>query len=344
MNKVYTVTLTLPDGRRKYFRGKTKKEAEAKREAARLDLLRGINIGDRTTVAELASTWLETTKEGHVRDISLRNYRSQIESHIVPSLGAMRVRDVKPAHIRKMLSDMRDLSKATQRLVLQTTAAIFEMAVENELIPRSPCLRSIKPSGETPKTAEALSAEQVEQLLDAARGTDMYLFVLLGVRAGLRRGEILGLQWSDIDLDAGTLTVNRSIVNDGKVERGRVSLDLKTSAAHRTVPVPKAVAAELRAARAESRSIYVVHGRDNDRMGYDTAYAKWRRLLAKLDFDAHPHTLRHTCVTNWVKQGLDIKEVQYLAGHSSSQMTLDVYSHYLASERLEETARKIQEA
>ena len=220
---------------------------------------------------------------------------------------------------------------------------MFAVAVENDLIPKNPCVPSLRVGGRETKKVAPLTPEQEELLLDAAKGTALYLFVLLGLNAGLRRGELLGLMWSDIDFEEGTLSIKRSLAATEKHPGGEIS-STKTEASERTIPLHWSVVAELRRARAASRSVYVVPGTNGTYLSFPSLWYRWEALTKDLPFDVHPHQMRHTRITRWFEQGLDLKEIQYLAGHSTAKMTLDVYTHYQADVRIQETARKIREA
>lgn len=342
MAKQVTVTLTLPNGKRKYFRGATKREAEKKRDAARKELDAGLDISNNLTVAEFAEVWLREYKKGTVRDVSYAGYESAVRNHIVPQLGRLRVKEVVPAHIQSLMRSMSHLAKGTQSRILTTTRSFFDSAVENNLILKNPCVKSIRPRGEEADEKRPLTSAQSDMLLEKARGTKLYLFVLLGLEAGLRRGELLGLQWSDINFDYGILSVDRSIAPTEEHTAGAVNLDLKTDAAHRKIPLPWYVVDELRAARARAKSVYVIPGKNGNFMTLPALSYQWGKLVEKLNFSVHPHLMRHTRITRWFEQGLDIKEVQYLAGHSNSRMTLDIYTHYQEEARLPATAEKIR--
>jgi integrase len=343
MSKQYcTVTLTLPNGKRKYFRGATKREAEKKRDAAKVALAMGVNVGDNTTVEELSAIWLRDYKQPEVRESSFIRLETIVRVHIVPWFGRMKVRDVKPAHVKSFMRSKADLARSTQSSILQTLKAIFALAVENEIILRSPCSKSITASGEETKEKVPLTPEQSARLLEEARGTPLYYFVLIGLYAGLRRGELLGLQWQDIDFEEGTLTVQRSIAPTKANPGGELTTTLKTDAARRTIPLPWSVINELRAAKAGSKSVYVVPGPNGNHFSFSLSGYHWNRLMENLPFDAHPHLMRHTRITRWFEQGLDLKEIQYLAGHTSLDMTLGVYTHYQAETRMKQTAEKIR--
>jgi integrase len=341
-DKAYTVTLTLPDGRRKYFRGSTRKEAERKRDEAKLKLAMGVNIGDNTTVKELAAIWLRDYKKDEVRESSYLNIERVLNCHVLPELGKMKVRDVKPAHIKHLMNSKSSLAKNTQRIILNHIKALFNLAVENEMILRNPCVKSIHATGEEQKESIPLTPGQSQELLDKSKGSRIRLFVLLGLYAGLRRGELLGLQWQDIDFTQGTVSVRRSVTPTKANPNGELCATLKTDAAERTIPLPWSVIDELRAAKAASKSVYVVHGPSGGHFTFSLLTYHWNKLMKGLPFEAHPHLMRHTRITRWFEQGLDLKEIQYLAGHASLDMTLGIYTHYQAELRMKDTAEKIR--
>ena len=357
MSKVYTRTFTAPDGRRMYFRGRTVKEAEQKRDEAKMQAERGLRINDTSTVAEVAELWFDTYKKGQLHARTEETIEGILRLYILPQLGWMQLKDVRPLHIQQLMSSVRNYSKSTQSKVLQNTRAIFLMAEENGYILRSPVQKSIKAKGSTPDEKIPLTHEQSDALLEAVKGTRAYPLVLVLLYAGLRIGEALGLMWSDIDFDAGTITVNRSIVYPTNHQEGLINEEMKTDAAHRTIPIPEFVVEELKGYRAQSRSVYVFAMQNGKHMSAGSFRSLWRlidyRTVGRtdhsydvvertLDFRVHPHLLRHTCITRWFEAGLDIKEVQYLAGHADSKVTLNTYTHYMAQERRKETAAKIR--
>jgi integrase len=304
----------------------------------------GVNIGDNTTVKELAETWLKDYKNKEVRESTYLSYSRTVNVHIVPNLGVMKVRDVKPAHIKRFINGLDDKARGTQRTILRVTRAIFNLAVENEIILRNPCVSSIHPSSSEHKEQIPLTPEQSDMLLNKAKGTTIYLFVLLGTYTGMRRGELLGLQWGDVDFDTGMVQVRRTVAPTKDHPNGELSTTLKTDASKRTIPLPWSVVEDLRAAKAKSRSVFVVHDTKGKHMTFPLLSYYWDKLMDGLPFEAHPHMLRHTRVTRWFEQGLDIKEIQYLAGHATLDMTLGTYTHYQTESRMSGTAEKIRAA
>lgn len=353
----YTRTITLPDGRRKYIRGDTLEEVERKKEAVQLQIDNGtFVITSRTSISALAKLWFNTYKKGQLSIRSEETLQDILDRYILPQLGHMEVFDVKPIHIQQLMRSVSQYSKSTQKKVLENTRAIFRMAEENGLISKSPVNSSLKAKGKNPPEKRPLTHEQTDALLAATKGTRAYPLVLVLLYSGIRIGEALGLRWSDIDFDENTITVARSIVYPKKQQAGVINENMKTEAAHRTIPVPPFVTEELKAERARSRSIYVFAMQNGKYLSMDSYRALWRLIDARtigkgdpnspleqtLDFHVHPHLLRHTCVTRWFEAGLDIKEVQHLAGHANPDITLRIYTHYMEVERRRETAEKIR--
>jgi len=258
--------LKLPSGRYKDVRARTKEELRRKlydlESAQRL----GLVLDDATTVAELAAEWYNNRKAG--LSLSRReDYCSAINLRICPVLGSMRVRDVKPEHCRRVLAQCAGLSRSTQQKTVSALKQIFECAVDNGLTLRSPA-EKLKPGGARPREKQALTAEQCARLEAAVKGTRAYLFVMLGLYAGLRREEICGLRWEDVELEADPprLTVNHAMRFAGG--RAEFPAPLKSRAAHRTIPLPPNLAEALREARAGEESQFVLHGPEGARLSY----------------------------------------------------------------------------
>lgn len=350
------ITLTLPDGSRKYFSGSTRKEAEEKRDEAKILLAKGYDISSRITFRELYNVWMKKYKARrnlHARTIETAE--GIFDRYLLPAFGDMPITDIKPAHIDNLLIATANLSQSTQKKCLEYTRSVFDLAIENELVPRSPTHKK-KPTAEKSEKVRALTDAQCEALLEAVKGTRAYLFVYILLNCGLRKGEALGLMWSDIDFDKMMLRVDRSLVHSNKDQIGTISNLMKTDASHRTIPLSGEAVELLRSEKEKSDSRYIFSMKDGKPLTYPSFRRLWDliayrtiggpnvsdRVQQTLDFTVHPHQLRHTCCTRWLANGFTPKEVQYLMGHATSSVTMDIYADYLAQQELEKTAEKIR--
>lgn len=350
-----TVTLTLPDGSRKYFRGRTRKEAEKKRDECKVKLALGWDVGSKLTFKEAAESWLEDYKAR--KDIHPRTVETTegiFTRYLIPYLGDYKIVNIKPAHIDRMLRNMADLSRSTQDKALTYANMVFKKAMENDIIPKSPCMNK-KPIAKSSEKVHALTDEQCERLLIATKGTRVYPFIVVCLFCGLRKGEALGLMWRDIDFDKRVLKVERSIVHTIENRNGMINRDMKTKSARRKIPMSPEVVEVLRAEKKKSSSIYVFSMKDGSFLSDASFRSMWAIVKYRtiggpstgdyvkpvLDFDVHPHQLRHTCCTRWLANGMTPKEAQYLMGHTTADVTMNIYAEYQESQHFDETAKKI---
>ncbi len=365
MKKYLTATISLPNGKRKYIRAKTQEDLDAKVTRARAELNAGIKIDDQTTFGEFAQTWFDTYKRPILRENSQETLLYILNLYILPALSAYRMRDIKPLHVMQVMSRASHLSRSVQDKIFWVMRAIFQTAVDNCLIVRSPVLSTMKAAGQPKKERVALTVEQSQRLLQATWGTRAYTFCLIALRTGMRRGEILGLMWEDIDFDRRIITVTHNKAFVPGPNREPTTL-LKSNAAHRELPIPEDLYAHLLLEKSRSKSPYVLSMKNGESLSQSSFDRLWDLVTSRttddpeklgrstnkyrpqhrymLDFSCHPHLLRHTYITRLFEAGLDLKEIQYLAGHSTIEMTLRVYTHYCRSVRAEETNRKVCEA
>ena len=366
--KVHATHITTPDGDRLYVRGRTKEELEQKRAALLVAMGAGVKVADDTTFAQFARTWLQVCKAPpKLRENSYATLSGTLEKHVIPYFGAAPLKDIRPMHIQGFAQSVSGLSRSMQTKCIQALRAIFRSAEDNGLILKSPVRSDLKPGGQAARQEAALTNEQAAALLQAVAGTRAYLFCLLALTTGMRRGEILGLMWEDIDFTRAQITVRHNKVFPAGKSDAPVTTLLKSSAAHRVLPMPLVLQQALLRARAASSSPYVLamaDGRSLSKASFHSLWAIVRTrtasdsrpvgtklqgsnsgpLAVQLDFTCHPHQLRHTFITQMFESGMDLKQVQYLAGHSTPDMTLRVYTHYRRKSREQETADLVSQA
>lgn len=314
------------------------------------------------TVAEYCEKWL-LMQSVHIRATTLTDYTSKVRRHIIKELGQKRMADVTLDDIQLALVPVSQKSASVYKSVVILYKSIFRAAKESHVIDENPTIYLDSKGGVPQEERQALTDEQAERLLDAIRGLPPYVFVMIGLYAGLRREEILALQWDSVYLDTDTpyLTVRRAWHTEHN--RPVILTELKTKAAERNIPLPVCLAECLKAAKAISTSDYVVANRDGEPLSYTQFKRLWQyivtrtvkersyyryedgkrikhtvtpvlgekaahngRVVYSLDFEVTPHQLRHTYITNLIHSSVDPKTVQYLAGHESSKITMDIYA------------------
>lgn len=314
------------------------------------------------TVAEYCEKWL-LMQSVHIRATTLTDYTSKIQRHIIKELGQKRMADVTLDDIQLALVPVSQKSASVYKSVVILYKSIFRAAKESHVIDENPTIYLDSKGGVPQEERQALTDEQAERLLDAIRGLPPYVFVMIGLYAGLRREEILALQWDSVYLDTDTpyLTVRRAWHTEHN--KPVILTELKTKAAERNIPLPVCLAECLKAAKAISTSDYVVANRDGEPLSYTQFKRLWQyivtrtvkersyyryedgkrikhtvtpvlgekaahngRVVYSLDFEVTPHQLRHTYITNLIHSSVDPKTVQYLAGHESSKITMDIYA------------------
>lgn len=353
-----TATFTLPDGTRKYVYAKTQEELDEKVFNLKLQMKMGVDLNDQTTVGELIKMWFVTDVEPNIQNSTATNMRSVLNNHLLPMVTSYIAKDVTPLQVKLWLNEINKLNKQAAKICFRALRQSFELAEENGLIYKSPVLARYKPNGRELQKRTALLPGEESQLLAAVKATPAHLLVWTALATGLRRGELLGLMWDCVDLDSGVITVRRNLVLSG---RGGYQLNdyTKTEAGMRVVPIPADLCAELRERRSHSSSVFVFPRRcgqpftagvfsqfwtTNVQNRYGLNPVTSKRIHGVVGPRVTLHILRHTYATRCFEAGMDIKEVQYLMGHASPQMTLEIYTHYCEESRLNDTFEKARNA
>ena len=325
-----TKAITLPDGKRKFIRAKTKRELDRKVLDFQIAMAQGrIIVSSNMTVRELAYMWLEQVKKPSVKPQTYEGYRVLVEMHIEPALGDMLLSEVRQVHIINALNTNGYATKSTNKRLLMAMRAIFRFAVENDLLLKSPCPTRYTVSGAPSVPEKPLTPNQTAALLAYCKNhkdPNLYLFTTLAVVTGMRRGEIAALRWDCVDFQNSEVLVRRQLIGNSDI----VTDELKTPAARRDIPVPADVLALLKQTKAKSSSTYVVGGNTDGHIStvdiarYDRA---WNRAGVS-QHNIHAHLFRKTYATRLIETGTDPKRVQYLLGHTTLDMTLQVYALY----------------
>ena len=330
----YQRKVTLSDGRQKIVYGRTEAELKAAVSSLLSEDDAGLQVGDHTLVGEWAKIWLSSYKLS-LRAATVRMYRGCYNKHIMPVLGCMELRDVRPVHVRKVMSSIADKSESTQSKVLLTMRQLFETARQNSLLLRNPC-DGIKITRHAKSTAKKyLTPEQADTLMRTVTEPRARAFCALCLYAGLRKEEALGLRWDDIG--PASMAISRGVTfPDGN--QPDPSMELKNRASRRVLPIPKKLREVLLATPHIGE--YVVPTSTGEVMTSTVYQRLWKSSVASLlDFPLHAHMLRHTYATTLYRAGVDLRTAQQLLGHATIQMTAEIYTHLEAEDSLKAVHR-----
>ncbi len=325
-------------GRRVGGYAKTRKEAQTNLRQLHGDADRGLlPPAERVTVAQHFARWLADEVKHTRKPRTYDSYSDTARLYILPALGHLKLIHLQPSHLQQLYATLLDrgLSARTVGIVHSTLHCALEQAVEWNLIPRNVTSIAKAPRVRR-KEVEAFSDEQVRRLQEAAKGTRWEALISLALASGMRQGELLGVKWSDLDLEAGVVYVRRQLGHDKvlaeqKNDRNRRSIDLPASCIRVLRQHRSAQAEQRRLLGGEYEHLDLLFATYKGRpLGFRNVFREYKKLLQRTELpDYSFHALRHTNATLLLLQGVHPKVVQERLGHSSITITLDTYSHVL---------------
>ncbi len=339
------VVHTAEGRKRKTIYGKTRKEVAEKLAKATTDRDGGLVFDAGTlTVGEYVDRWLSDSVRDTVRQRTYERYEQITRLHIKPTLGRIKLKTLTPANVRALYREKLDagLSARTVQYVHVTLHKALGQAVADGLVPRN-ASEAVKAPRPSKKEIRPLSNEQACAFLrmTAEAGDRFEALYVLAVHCGLRAGELLALRWEDVDLEAGTLAVRRSLSETR--EKGHI-FEAPKNGKGRNIKLTVGATEALKRHRKRQREerirlagLYENHGlvfpnRTGKTMNIKNLTVRSFKPLLKragLPETVRLHDLRHTCATVLLSRGVHPKLVQELLGHKSISITLDTYSHVL---------------
>lgn len=347
----------------------TKKDAE--RELTRL--LGGLEDGtyiepSKITVAEYLEQWLTDSARHRVSAKTFERYAEIARKHLIPALGATRLAKLSPSLIQSYYSDaltrtrvrrgagagrieMPPLSARTVKHHHRVLSQALRQAVRLGLAAHNPCA-SVDPPRPARRDMKTIDQAQSAALLRAAELTPIYVPVLLAITTGMRRGEILGLRWRDVDLGRGVLSVTQTLEQTATALAFK---EPKSERSRRTIALPRLTvdalgrhkaaqaALRLRVGAAYAKHDLVCCHADGTPLSPRAVSKAFAELARKLQLGIRFHDLRHSHISHLLAAGVHPKVASERAGHASVSITLDVYSH-VAPGMQEDAARQIDAA
>jgi integrase len=343
------------NGKRCYVSAKKKTDTERALRQAMADADRGLVFDAGTlTLGDYLNRWLYDSVKDTVRNTTYERYEQIARKHIVPALGNVKLKDVTPTHVRTLYKDkLQSLSPRSVQYIHVTLHKALRQAVNDGLISRN-ATEAVKPPQVGREEINPLTPEQAKELLEAARGDRLEALYVLAIHTGLRQGELLGLKWDDVDLEAGTLQVRRTLTT---TEGGPVLSAPKTKGSKRSVRLTQSAVEALRSHlecqlgeidRAgslwqENGLIFASETGEPLERRNVTKYKFWPLLKRAGLPQVRFHDLRHTCATLLLTQNVNPKVVSEMLGHATIAITLDTYSHVLPNMQ-SEAAKALEDA
>ncbi len=288
--------------------------------------------------------WIGIKKQT-VRPNTVRNYTERYERNIKGVIGNKLLTDVKPMHCQLIFSKMAENGYKTST-IYQARIALFNMlefAKENDVILNNPCKKSVKSDmGKPSAKKEVLTIDVQRKFLEAVVGysyENQYRFVL---QTGLRTGEMIGLRWSDIDFEAKTLKIERSMEYRYGVGEWRIGPP-KSKSGYSTIPLTDEAIRILKSQREKNSKLKIVpmewtdyvflcrNGTPVKNSTYDTGLFKYCDRIGISRFSMH--VLRHTFATRCIEGGMKPKTLQKILGHSNIGITMNLYVHITEEEK-----------
>ena len=320
--------------------GKTQAEVKEKLkkalvEAGQIDFTKS----GKYTVGTWMDEWFENVAKIKVRPSSHQTYRGYIDNHIKPNIGNIPLEKLTTMDLQKLYRTLltkgrvdrieaekqpRGLSAKTVRNINQVISSALDLAVAQKIIPSNPTDACELPKVEH-REMQTIPEEQLQAFLAEARATGVYEMYYIELATGLRRGELLGLKWQDIDWKNAIIKVRRQIARvDGQI----VEAPLKTKNSYRTVTISPQAIEVLKQQRAKTHDQYVFPSPNGGPISPDSVNNMLKRVLARAGIPkVRFHDLRHTFATIALQNGVDIKTVSGMLGHFSAGFTLDTYAH-----------------
>ncbi len=346
---LWCAQITLPNGKRKYLYGKTRRDVQTKLTAALRDVDQGLPLPSaKLTLAKFLDQWLnDSAKLKRVKTYT--SYEGTVRLHIAPTLGRYPLAQVTPERIQALLTVKQDagLSPRSVAYIRTVLRIALGKAVKWNLLPRNPATLVDVPKVER-HTITPLSPDQARQLLSAAKGDRLEALYTVALALGLRKGEALGLTWADVDLDGGTLRVAFQLQ---RIEGKRTRVLPKTDESRRTLALPDAVITAFRAHRVrqlEERLAlgegwtdtgFVFTSRIGTPLDERNVNRSFKRLLMNAGLpDMRFHDLRHSAASLLLAQGVPMRMITDLLGHTTIGTTADIYAHIAPAMRRETAA------
>lgn len=351
---------------RQWISGKSQAEVQEKLRAKQSELHTGmVSDTDNLNVKDYLAYWLEHKERDGLKPNTLQSYRETAHRYLTPHLGKIKLEKLRPLDIEHMLSNMRKEGKSASisAYALRVLKMALQQGVRWQMLPRN-VADAIRPPKVERREMQVWTPEQVAAFLDATQGHRLHAAFYLALMTGMRRGELMGLKWEDVDLENARLTVRNNLVEvqgtgvPGKQRNGKATISSrqavlatpKTKSSRRTVILSAGTVSKLREHQAQQKRERLAAAEAWHTEGFvftnpvggptmPDALSNYFDTLVKaagvprIRF----HDMRHTAASLMIRRGIPPKTVSERLGHADVAFTLRTYTH-LYDEQREEAA------
>lgn len=363
------VTLYCENGvpKRKYFYGKTKREVTEKVNATLTEIRNNTYTEpSKVTLYEWLCTWLDTYCRGELKQTSIVNYETYIEKHIKPTIGNIKLSELSVLTLQNFYNNKSRSGKLDGTGGLSPKTMRNMHAMIHTALKRAQMIglinRNVSEMTTTPKLVKKerlfFTVEEQKKLQDCLPGERMGMAILLDLYTGMRQGELLGLPWRNVYINLNgesylkvTQTLNR-IKNPDSTSEKKTLLAVgtpKTTYSIRTIPLLPEIAEKLYQHKLEQQRYFAEKGLPESEFVFTATNGKpidprdfqrdFKQLLKRHNIRViNCHGIRHTFATRSLESGMDIKSLSRILGHSSIQISLDLYAHVTEQLQMEQMA------
>ena len=332
--------------KRKYFYGDKRKDVAKQMSELKQKLFDG-NYNEPSDMK--VGAWLTRWNQGRKSKLAFgtyRAYRIWIDNHINPEIGHIKLKDLTTRRVQKLLNDKLEdrgvegkggLAVNSVKHIYGTINAGLEQAVKEGLVNKNVAAAAEPPKKQEEEKLHTWTKEEVKLFLNAAKDHRYYLVFYIALNTGMRKGEILGLKWEDIDFKAKRISVNRQVY---RTDEGLTLKRVKTKAGERVIPINDVMIQKLQKQKEQQETIAEMLNKEYNKYNLvninsagnpispRNAYRLFKRLTKEIDVEQiRFHDLRHTFSTLFLQNGGNIKTLQQILGHASISTTMDTYSH-----------------
>jgi len=352
---LWEARISLPAGKRKSFYGKSRREVQDKLRAALRDVDAGLDLtAGRQTVGQFLDRWLADVVTPAKAWKTTATYADIVRLHLKPGIGHHHVAKLMPQHVAALLKAKTDagLSPRMVSHIRAVLRAALNQALRWGMVSRN-VAALVDPPRQVRSDIQSLTPTEARDLLNVTDDDRLAALFRVALTLGLRQGEVLGLMWTDIDLDKRTLKVRRALQ---RIDGTLTLKEPKTEKSRRTLSLPPSLVAALRTHKVRQLEERLLAGqRWHDRglvfpstIGTPTdarnVIRSWHRLLAAAGLPRRSfHSTRHAAASLMLAEGVPVKVVQEVLGHSLLSTTADIYGH-LFPEAFEQAADAMERA